>query len=385
MSLYKRGDVWWYKFRFAGQVIRESSKSESKTVARDAERARRRELEEGLHGIRKRRARLFSTAADEWLNFKRPHLAPRSVKIEQANLGHLKPVFGKTLLGDISAEDVSRYQVARLEEKASPKTVNLEVGTIRAILRRNRLWANLQPDVKMLPTRDDFGRAINLDEETALLEACRASRSRSLYPAVLLALNTCLRYSEHRLLRWEQVNFSGRAVRVGTSKTEAGTGRIIPLNDRAFAIFSFWAELFPAHEPNHYVFPSEKYGLAQREDQQKGSTGSCVYGTDPTKPIGRWKGAWEAAKKRAGVACRFHDLRHTGCTRMLESGAPFSVVATIMGWSASTSVRMAKRYGHIGQEAQRRAVEALGGTDFPTDGAQNWAQSQTAQVGARPI
>jgi hypothetical protein len=34
MSLYKRGDVWWYKFRFAGQVVRESSKSESKTVAR---------------------------------------------------------------------------------------------------------------------------------------------------------------------------------------------------------------------------------------------------------------------------------------------------------------------------------------------------------------
>jgi hypothetical protein len=27
MSLYKRGDVWWYKFWFSGQLIRESSKS----------------------------------------------------------------------------------------------------------------------------------------------------------------------------------------------------------------------------------------------------------------------------------------------------------------------------------------------------------------------
>ncbi len=36
MSLYKRGDVWWYKFRFAGQVLRESSKSESRTVAKEA-------------------------------------------------------------------------------------------------------------------------------------------------------------------------------------------------------------------------------------------------------------------------------------------------------------------------------------------------------------
>ena len=43
MSLYKRGDVWWYKFRFAGQMIRESSKSKSRTVAKEAERSRRRD------------------------------------------------------------------------------------------------------------------------------------------------------------------------------------------------------------------------------------------------------------------------------------------------------------------------------------------------------
>jgi integrase len=64
-------------------------------------------------------------------------------------------------------------------------------------------------------------------------------------------------------------------------------------------------------------------------------------------------------KTRAGVSYRFHDLRHTGCTRMLEAGVPFSVVATIMGWSPSTIVRMSRRYGHIGQSAQRHAVNTL--------------------------
>jgi hypothetical protein len=43
---------------------------------------------------------------------------------------------------------------------------------------------------------------------------------------------------------------------------------------------------------------------------------------------------------------------------------PFSVVATIMGWSPSTTVRMAKRYGHIGQAAQREAVKGLNGAGF---------------------
>ena len=68
MSLYKRGDVWWYKFWFNGQLIRESSKSESKTLAKDAERARRRELEQAYNRIPKReRMPLFSHAAELWL------------------------------------------------------------------------------------------------------------------------------------------------------------------------------------------------------------------------------------------------------------------------------------------------------------------------------
>ena len=221
----------------------------------------------------------------------------------------------------------------------------------------------------MLRPREDVGRAIGSDEEVALLGACRASRSRSLYPIVLLALNTCMRYSELRLLRWVQVNLSSCTITVGYSKTESGTGRVLPLNDRAVAILRFWASLVPDREPSDFVFPAERYGAS-------GDGATVVYDVDVMRPIGRWKEAWETAKKRAGVHCRFHDLRHTGCTRMLEAGMPFSVVATIMGWSASTIVRMAKRYGHIGQSAQRHAVDALQGFNFDGDGAQNWAQSQ---------
>jgi hypothetical protein len=68
VSLYKRGDVWWHKFFFTGQLIRESSKSHSRNVAKDAEHARRRELEQGYNRIPKRqRMPLFSRAAELWL------------------------------------------------------------------------------------------------------------------------------------------------------------------------------------------------------------------------------------------------------------------------------------------------------------------------------
>jgi integrase len=356
-----------------------STKSNSRTVARAAEHARRRELEQGFNRIEKQRvAQLFSVAAENWLAAKKAHLAPRSVVIEGANLKHLNPFFGKMLLWDIRGEDVARYQAGRLQEGAAPKTVNLEVGTVRAILRKNRLWFAIQPDVRMLRASDDVGRAISREEESRLLATCQASRSRSLYTAVVIALNTCARYSELRLLKWEQIDFAARTLRVGASKTEAGAGRVLPLNDRAFAVLSFWAGLFPGREPNHCVFPTERYGAAGN-----GFKNPHTYNSDPTKPIGRWKEAWESAKIRAGVQCRFHDLRHTGCTRMLEAGVPFSVMASIMGWSASTTVRMAKRYGHIGQVAQRRAVDALCEAVSERDGAQNGAQSANVAAGGR--
>jgi hypothetical protein len=37
MAVYKRGNTWWYKFRFANREIRESAKTRSKTLAKQAE------------------------------------------------------------------------------------------------------------------------------------------------------------------------------------------------------------------------------------------------------------------------------------------------------------------------------------------------------------
>ena len=56
MSVYrptKDSKVWWYDFVFEGQRVRESAKTRSKTIAKDAEKARRRELEESYNGGRR--------------------------------------------------------------------------------------------------------------------------------------------------------------------------------------------------------------------------------------------------------------------------------------------------------------------------------------------
>ena len=174
-----------------------------------------------------------------------------------------------------------------------------------------------------------------------------------------------MRASEIRGLKWGQVDFLANALTVGKSKSAAGTGRLIPLNPRAVAVLTHWWGVFPGVQPEHYVFPHEKYGLAGNNRQP------CAWETEPTQSMHRWKVAWESARKTAGVSCRFHDLRHTFISRLAESQASDS---TVMALAGHVSRAMMERYSHIRMEAKRRAVDTLSGADFEPGVAQNWAQ-----------
>jgi integrase len=113
------------------------------------------------------------------------------------------------------------------------------------------------------------------------------------------------------------------------------------------------AQRFPNRQPEHYVFPAERYGASGDVFE------ATAYATDPTKPLASIKEPWEGAKKRAGVKCRFHDLKHTAVSRMLDAGVPIAKIAKIVGWSPATMVRMSARYGHFGLEDLRAAVETI--------------------------
>jgi hypothetical protein len=62
-----------------------------------------------------------------------------------------------------------------------------------------------------------------------------------------------------------------------------------------------WAANFPDRQSSHNVFPFEKYGAMGREEIFGFVAGAVAYDTDPSRPIGDWKEAWEKAKERAGA------------------------------------------------------------------------------------
>src|SRR5215472_4111484 len=199
MSLYRRGKVWWMDFHFHGQRIQETTEMTSITRAREVQAKRKQALKDGTAGIRKQQQpRLLAVAAQEWQEAKKPAWSPRMADIARTSLTHLLPVLGKQLLVDIEARDISKYQKSRLAECASNRTVNIEVGTLRQVMRKFGTWARIQSDVKMLPERQDAGRALSAEEESALLLECGRSRSRILLPFVLVALETGARFNTIR-------------------------------------------------------------------------------------------------------------------------------------------------------------------------------------------
>jgi integrase len=282
-----------------------------------------------------------------------PHWSAGTLEIQKRVISHLAN-FNKLLLTDITPTHVARHQATRKRAGASGRSINMEIGALRAILRKHRLWANLQPDVKMLPERSDIGRAISRDEEARLLSACRMSRSRSLYPAVLLSIHSGLRNQELRLLRWRQIDLLERTVTVGKSKTAGGEGRTVPLSDTAWRCIQDWRSQWPDAKTEHYLFPSEKYGFAGESGYLHGAI--VPYNVRPDVPIGSWKIAWTNAKQISGVSCRWHDLRHTFVSRVAEGQVSD---ATIMALAGHLSVKMKEKYSHTRQEAKRQAIAVL--------------------------
>jgi len=353
MGLYKRGGIWWYEFSFRGQRIRESAGTTSKTAAGHIERERHRKLELSAGGVRRNKPILFGNAAKTWLE-ESAQWSDSTREIYESKLSHLKPVFGKLLLSDISASDVSRYQRERQQAGASGRQVNMETAVLRMILRKHRVWYLIEPDYRPLRERQEIGRALSMDEVHNLLSAASMSRSLSLRPALVLLLNTGMRVSELRLLRWLQINMLEKYITVGHSKTAGGEGRLIPLNRIAMKTLSEWHSRFENPQPNHFVFPSERYGLDGEDGHKSGAV--KVWNHNPDKPLGSWKVAWSACRAKAGVSCRLHDFRHTFVSRLGEAKVAESTLTSISGWM---SRKMLERYSHTRLEAKRDAVELL--------------------------
>ena len=125
---------------------------------------------------------------------------------------------------------------------------------LRQVLKRHKLWATLQGEVKFEREHSSIGKALTQEEETKLLAACESNAL--LHTVVSIALNTALRKNEIRMLRWSQIDLFKRTLTVGRTKTEGGSGRVIPLNSVAIRCPGPLGGAVSRGQAGHYVFPA---------------------------------------------------------------------------------------------------------------------------------
>ncbi len=75
------------------------------------------------------------------------------------------------------------------------------------------------------------------------------------------------------------------------------------------------------------------------------------------RPIKSWRKAWTNSRRRAGIQdFRWHDLRHTAASWMVQAGVPLDVVQKVLGHS---DISTTMRYAHREDSAARTAVDAV--------------------------
>jgi integrase len=347
MAVFKRGQTYWYEFVYAGRRIQESAKTTSKTVAQAREHDRRKELDTALNSPLDRRKTNARTVADLAAGYlKEYRLKHKATAFAEYAIGHVLLHLGAKMLIEVGESTVRAYQVARLEEKAAPKSINEEVGFLLRIMgdRGDLLRAELRRQKTLkLKVSAQPGKAFNIDEKDAIVSAAEQSRSPLILPALTLALNAGMRDGEIKRAQWSQIDFAKAILTVGKSKTAAGEGRTIPLNaevlEALLAHAKWYVKTFGELRPDWYVFPFGRRG-----------------GMDPARPITTLKTAWTTVRAKAGVKGRWHDARHTLITELAESGAGDQ---TIMDIAGHVSRQMLTRYSHIRTQAKRNALDEV--------------------------
>ena len=156
---------------------------------------------------------------------------------------------------------------------------------------------------------------------------------------------------------------------MGKSKTTAGTGRVIPLNDTVLVALeahaAWYIRRFGECRPEWYVFPA---GKGQPND--------------PTRPVTTLRTAWTKVRKNAKVVGRWHDNRHTLVTELSESGAGDEVIMSIAG---HVSRAMLSRYSHVRMEAKRRALDEIAARQRAADEKRKAQAERREQAAMVPL
>jgi integrase len=271
--------------------------------------------------------------------------------VESDLRNHIAPFFAGKELDRIEPTDVERYIAVKLATLA-PKTVRNHLNTMHSVFdigmrlgwcQGNPVKLADRPVIKTTETRIKFLDQPELEKLLGLPypQDAFGQIEPTLY---LTAAMTGLRQGEMIGLRWRDVDFAARKVRVvspyvrgefNDPKSE-DSGRSVPLAQRVAGALTELRERSAYSYDSDLVFAHPETGRP----------------LDRSKLIRRFKQAIERAAVRP---ITFHELRHTFGTRMAAAGVP---LRTIQHWMGHADSKTTQVYAHYQPaEAEAAAVD----------------------------
>jgi len=181
----------------------------------------------------------------------------------------------------------------------------------------------------LLTLNNQKQRILSVEEEKRLLSVCEPY----LRNIIITALYTGMRKGEIISLKWDSVDFERNIIIVEIENNKSKKIKIIPVST---FMRKMLGELRLKSAGNEYVFLNSKEEPYKRQDS-----------------LNR---AYKLALKKANIeGLRFHDLRHTAATRMVESTGNIVAVNKILGHA---DLKTTMRYAHP-EDSLKEAVESL--------------------------
>lgn len=373
MSLFRRGEIWYASYSLpGGKRIKESLGTSDKRLATELHDKRKAELWR-VDRLGDFPDVTFDDACMRWLEEK---AEKKSLKDDRSRMAFWLAHFEGVRLRDVSEQkiyaavnkmsnrkllEIWKLQAAAAMKNglpapvysATPVTTSTKakhLALMKAILRaaeRDWKWLEKAPVIKVPSVRNKRVRWLEPEEAKRLVDEC----PEPLKSVVKFALSTGLRRSNIINMEWQQIDMQRRVAWVNPEDSKSNRAIGVALNDTACKVLRdqignhhkwVFVHLKSGYRPDGTATPSVR---KMRVDDQR---------------------AWNAACRRAGIEdFRFHDLRHTWASWLIQSGVPLSVLQEMGGWE---SIEMVRRYAHLAPNhltEHAKQIDSIFGVDVP--------------------
>jgi integrase len=288
---------------------------------------------------------------------------------------HVVPTLGARRLQQITAPEIDALYM-KLEAKLSSSTVHavhVVFGScLNAAVRKKLLIANPVRDAEAPVTGED-GAAGQVLEQDELARLLNGFRGRALYPIVVTAAFTGARRGDLLALQWADFDPASRALTIRRAleetkahgkrfkgpKTERGI-RTITIDDNLVALLSGERERYlrlTAGVADRVVVDLSLVKLPAGALVFPSTVGEEIDLTRPRHPEAVTKNFVTRAAKLGFSGLRFHDLRGTHETLLLDAGVPVHVVAARCGHDPAVLLRV---YAKRTRKADTSAADVIG-------------------------